>query len=389
MDESSTPPSQESPEASLEWNADLIQQISAPNVMIESKISATSPVETGLRSSSPSVPDQEAELPLFVPQDDSSAVEMQLPSETSNPTIKEECPMTPPSKLSRYSSSSPKHRFSSGVIDLTEDGDEEKPPSKPARKKVIEITSDGEFEDIDPSPRRQKRIKRESRSPKYHRKVSEDVEDVPMQFKDEELPDDPHVNMNDEDASDSSSAEAASAKDRSSRVQSPVTPRKERKSRKPQGKRARTAREWHQRNQAKLSETQLRGTAYKLSKIEKIREDMKKGIKTRKVIIPKRRSATRPDPRVFLNGGSDNLGHASAQRDEKSAGGQPELHASTRKGFWKEFAEKHHNGVDLHQCQGDWNDLVKGVRSLGLGQLYLEDGKWRQPSLTCCKLAVF
>ena len=388
MDEPSAHPSQESSEALLARNVNLVQQISAPSVMIESEISSTSSVETGMRGSSSSVPDQETELPLFVPQDDSSAVEMQLPSEMSKPTIKEERPMTPPSKLLRYSPCSHKHRFSSGVIDLTEDGDEEKPPSKPSRKNVIEITSDGEFEDIDPSPRRQKRFKRESHSPKYQRKVSEDVEDVPMKFKDEELPDDPHVNMNDEDASDSSSAEAASPKGRSSRLQSPVPPRKERKPRKPQGKRARTAREWHQRNQAKLSEMQLRRTAYKLSKIDKIREDMKKGIKKRKVIIPKRRAATRPNPRVFLSGGSDNFGRASAQRDEKSEGGQPELHASTRKGFWKEFAEKHHNGVDLHQCHGDWNDLVKGVRSLGLGQLYLEDGKWRQPRLTCCKLAV-
>ncbi|PVH88776.1 hypothetical protein DL98DRAFT_622343 [Cadophora sp. DSE1049] len=381
MVEPSTPPSQEGFEASLASNNTPHQQSSAPSVLVASEISSTNPIETGMRTHSPSVPEQETELPLFVPQDNGDAVEVQSLSKMSDPSVKKERPMTPPPKFLRYSPSSPKYRFSSGVIDLTEDDDEETPTSKPPRQKVIEITSDGEYEDIDPSPRRQKPVKRESQSPKYRRKVSEEDQDMPMKIKDEDLSDPSEVNMVDED-SDGNSAEAASPMAQSSRGQASVTPRKETKPRKPQGKRAKTAREWHQRNQAKLSESQLRGTAYKLAKIKKIREDMKKDIKKRRVVkIAKRRAATRPDPRVFLNGGSENVGLASAQPDNKSEGGQPELHASTRRGFWKEFAEKHHNGVDLHQCKGDWNDLVKGVRSLGLGQLHLVDGKWRQAKL--------
>ncbi|KAH7409282.1 hypothetical protein BKA64DRAFT_720586 [Cadophora sp. MPI-SDFR-AT-0126] len=381
MDEPPTPPSQEGPEASLMSSDISHQQSSEPSVLVASEISSTNPVRSEMQTHSLSIPEQKTEPSLFVPQNNSDTLEVQALSKTSDPSIKKERSVTPPPKALLYSPSGPKYRFSSDVIDLTADDDDMSTGLSP-RQKIIGITSDGEYEDIDPSPRRYKPIKRESQSPKYRRKVSEDVEDVLMTLKDEELPDGSDIMVDDEDASDGSSVEVASPIARSSRGQASAPSQKETKRRKAQGKRAKTAREWHQRHQAKLSESQLRGTAYKLARINKIREDMKKGVKKRRAVkLSKRRAATRPSPRVFLNGGMDNLDSTSAHREDVSTRGQPELHASTRRGFWKEFTEKIHNEIDLHRCKGDWNDLVKGARSLGYRQLFLKDGKWRHLKL--------
>ncbi|KAH7336328.1 P-loop containing nucleoside triphosphate hydrolase protein [Rhexocercosporidium sp. MPI-PUGE-AT-0058] len=368
MAECTPPPSQDDLEGSLASSA-LLKRQSTPSDPSGSRLSSSHSDDGELRKLPRSV--WEAETCDSVPAQPTSDNDTPIQEDTqedlplhSSPKIKEEI-TTPPRTSRQDSTLSSTYKSATPNIDLAIDV-----------KVIIDLVSDGDddFPDIDEILARP-RIKRESQTPKSPPQDFEMLDYIPMKMEDDDVS--PEYTVG--DAPDAPAEDSVEDSDNTAHGDGPSQDNKKKNlnQRKAQGKRARTAREWHKRRQAKLIPASRKGIAYKRKQIVEIRSNMMQdNTRRRKIKLSKRRNEARVDPRIFLDLGSRVHRSVSPHDDESDQVGQPVVDAKTKKDWWVKFLEQNHE-VDLHQCKGDFNDLVKKTKSFGYNRMKpAANGKW-------------
>ncbi|KAL5317581.1 hypothetical protein ACEPPN_014677 [Leptodophora sp. 'Broadleaf-Isolate-01'] len=358
MAKGTPPPSQGDLGGSLASSTALNRQ-STPSVPNDSRFTSTDLAESGLHPRLNSVLGlKTSNLTIAQSASESDPQIQEDLQQTSSPKIKEEV-ATPPRTARQVSTPSNLCKGAVTSTDLKVDG-----------KFIIDLASDDddEFPDIDEILARPK-FKRESQTPKPLPQDFEMSDNVPIKMEDDDISPD-YIVL--DDASDTQQ-ETLMRNLTMSHLEM-KTP----KERKPQGKRARTALEWHKRRQAKLKPDNRKGIAYKRKQIAKIRANMKQdSTRRRRIKLSKRRNNAQVDPRIFLGGPQIRRSVSPHDDDDSDQVGQPVVDTKTKKDWWVKFLEQNHD-VDLHQCKGDFNDLVNKTKSFGYNRMKpAPNGKWK------------